>query len=295
MDIFTFIYQYFDNVGFLILAAVGLVVIFGMMGVINMAHGELMMVGAYVTAYLFSIGIPSPVAIFFGGLGAGIVGLLLERFVIRHFYNQLLSSLVVTWGVSLILSQGFLLLFGPSALNVPTPFGSFPIGGQTFGIYRMVMFGVAVALIVLVWLLFRYTRSGVLARATMENPGMADCLGTSPKLVFAATFGLGSFLGGIAGGMFALTATISPFFGGNYTPLAFITIVVGGAASPIVGLMVSAAALAGVQTLVSSLVNVYMGYVSMFISAIGVLIFLPRGLSEYVEKRRLKALQEAQS
>lgn len=289
MDLFSFIYQYFDNIGFLLLASVGLIVIFGMMGVINMAHGELMMIGAYVTAWMYHSGVPSPVAILFGGLAAAMVGLVLERFIIRHFYNQLLSSLVVTWGLSLIISQGFLLLFGPTTLNVPTPFGSFPVGEQTFGAYRMVLFAVAVLLVLGVWLMFRYTRFGVLARATMEKPQMADCLGISTPTVFAATFGLGSFLGGVAGGMFALTATISPFFGGNYTPLAFITVVVGGAANPVVGLIASALSLAGVQTVINVLFNVYVGYVAMFVAAIAVLVLLPRGLSDYFEQRRLKS------
>ncbi|MEP7084668.1 MAG: branched-chain amino acid ABC transporter permease [Betaproteobacteria bacterium] len=284
---FSFIYQYFDNIGFLVLSAVGLIVIFGMMGVINMAHGELMMIGAYITAWMFYKGVPSPFAILFAGIGAALVGIVLERLIIRHFYNQLLSSMVVTWGISLILSQGFLLVFGPSTLNVPTPFGSFPVGEQTFGTYRMVLFGVAVLLILLVWIVFRYTRFGVLARATMENPDMAEALGTSTTIVHAGTFGMGAFLGGVAGGMFALSATISPFFGANYTPLAFITIVVGGGANPITGLITSVLALAGVQTIVNNLMNVYIGYVAIFATAIVILLVLPRGISDYLERRKL--------
>jgi branched-subunit amino acid ABC-type transport system permease component len=291
----SFVYQYFDNIGFLVLAAVGLIVIFGMMGVINMAHGELMMIGAYITANLFHAGVPSPIAILFAGLGAATVGVLIERLIIRHFYNQLLSSLVVTWGISLILSQGFLIAFGPSTLNVPTPFGSFAVGEDTYGIYRMVLFGVAVFLIALVWTIFRFTKFGVLARATMENPGMADALGVSTTVVYTATFGIGSFLGGVAGGMFALTATISPFFGGNYTPLAFITIVVGGAANPVTGLVTSVLALAGVQTIVNNVFNVYIGYVAIFGTAIVILLLLPRGISDWLERRKLRTLKRVVS
>lgn len=291
----SFVYQYFDNIGFLVLAAVGLIVIFGMMGVINMAHGELMMIGAYITANLFHAGVPSPIAIVLAGLGAAAVGVLIERLIIRHFYNQLLSSLVVTWGISLILSQGFLIAFGPSTLNVPTPFGSFAVGEDTYGVYRMVLFGVAVALIALVWMIFRFTKFGVLARATMENPGMADALGVSTTVVYTATFGIGSFLGGVAGGMFALTATISPFFGGNYTPLAFITIVVGGAANPVTGLITSVLALAGVQTIVNNVFNVYIGYVAIFGTAIVILLLLPRGISDWLERRKLRTLKRVVS
>ena len=148
--IFSFIYQYADNIGFLLLAAVGLIIIFGMMGVINMAHGELMMIGAYITAFAYHAGVPAPIAIIFAGIGSGLAGIVLERLVIRFFYRQLLSSLVVTWGISLVLTEGFLLVFGPSILNVPTPFGSFGVGELTFGIYRLVLFGVALLLIGLI-------------------------------------------------------------------------------------------------------------------------------------------------
>ena len=150
-EAFTYIYQYFDNIGFLILASVGLILIFGMMGVINMAHGELMMIGAYITAFAYHAGVPAPIAILLAGVGAGLVGIVLERLIVRHFYNQLLSSLVVTWGLSLMLSQGFLLVFGPSVLNVPTPFGGFSVGNLSFGIYRLVLFAVSLALVALVW------------------------------------------------------------------------------------------------------------------------------------------------
>ena len=286
--IFGYIYQYFDNIGFLILAASGLIIIFGMMGVINMAHGELMMIGAYITAFAYYAGVPAPLAILLAGVGSGIAGIILERLVIRYFYKQLLSSLVVTWGISLMLSQGFLLIFGPSILNMPTPFGNFPIDEQTFGIYRLVLFGISVAMIAGVWAVFTFTRFGTHARATMEDPEMADALGVNTRNVYALTFGLGSAMGGIAGGMFAMTATISPFFGINYTPLAFITVVVGGGANVITGLLASVLALAGVQTAVNNLVNVYVGYLGMMGTALVILLVLPRGISEYLERRKIR-------
>ncbi|MBE03579.1 MAG: branched-chain amino acid ABC transporter permease [Gammaproteobacteria bacterium] len=287
--IFDVVYQLFDNIGFLILAASGLVIIFGMMGVINMAHGELMMIGAYITAFSYHAGIPAPIAIVFAGIGAGLVGILLERLVIRHFYKQLLSSLVVTWGISLILSQGFLLIFGPSILNVPTPFGNFPIGEQTFGTYRLVLFAVAIGMVAMVWAIFSFTKFGTRARATMENPDMANALGVNTSNIYALTFGLGCAMGGIAGGMFSLTATISPFFGINYTPLAFITVVTGGSANAITGLISSALSLAGIQTGINNIVNVYIGYVAMIGAAFVILLILPKGISEYLERRKIRA------
>ena len=286
--IFSFIYQYADNVGFLLLSAAGLIIIFGMMGVINMAHGELMMIGAYITAFAYHAGVPAPIAIILAGVGAGLAGVVLERLVIRFFYRQLLSSLVVTWGISLVLTEGFLLIFGPSILNVPTPYGSFAVGDLTFGIYRLVLFGVSLMLIGVIWALFVYTRFGTRARATMENPEMAEAFGVNTSRMYALTFGLGSALGGIAGGMFALTATISPFFGVNYTLFAFITVVVGGGTNVITGITSSAMALAGAQTIVNNAWSVYVGYVSMMLAAFLILLFLPRGISEYLERRKVR-------
>ena len=250
-QIASYTYQYFDNLGFLLLSGIGLIVIYGVMGVINMAHGELMMIGAYIAVSTFYAGVPAPLAVGLGGVGSGLVGMIIEQLVIRHFYNQLLSSLVVTWGISLIISQGTLLLLGPSIMNMPTPLGSISVGSFAFGVYRLVMFATALGLIAATWALFRWTKLGAQAQATMEDPVMASALGIDTRRVYTLTFGLGSALGGIAGGMFAMTATISPFFGQNYTPMAFITVVVGGGASPIVGLTYAGMYLAGVQTISS--------------------------------------------
>ena len=293
--IFSFIYQYADNAAFLLLSAVGLVIIFGMMGVINMAHGELMMIGAYVTAWSYHAGVPAPIAIIFGGIGAGLAGIVLERLIIRFFYRKLLSSLVVTWGISLVLTEGWLLIFGPSILNVPTPFGSFDIGESGFGIYRAVLFVVSLALIAGVWVLFSFTGIGVRARATMENPEMAEAFGINTSRMYALTFGLGSAFAGIAGGMFALTASISPFFGVNYTLLAFITVVVGGGANVISGIVMSAAALAGAQTVMNNVWSVYVGYVSMMLAAFLFLLVLPRGISDYLERRKHRVKRKNES
>ena len=292
--IFSFIYQYADNIGFLLLSAAGLIIIFGMMGVINMAHGELMMIGAYITAFAYHAGVPAPIAIILAGVGSGLVGVVLERLVIRFFYRQLLSSLVVTWGVSLVLTEGFLLVFGPSILNVPTPYGSFAVGDLTFGIYRLVLFGVSLMLIGVIWALFAYTRFGARARATMENPEIAEAFGVNTSRMYALTFGLGSALGGIAGGMFALTATISPFFGVNYTLFAFITVVVGGGTNVITGITSSTMALAGAQTIVNNAWSVYVGYVSMMLAAFLILLFLPRGISEYLERRKMRLARRSE-
>ena len=293
MDTLTFIvsllYQYADTIAILVLSAIGLIIIFGMMGVINMAHGEMMMIGAYITSFSYYAGIPSPIAVIFGGLSAGVVGIVLERLIVRRFYGQLLASLVATWGISLILSQGALLVLGPLIKSVPTPFGSAGSDDLSFSYYRLFLFGVAIVLIAAVWALFKVTRFGLHARATMQDPSMARALGVDVRQIYALTFGLGAALAGLAGGLFALTSTIGPFYGQIYTPQAFITVVVGGGAELISGLLASVLSLGAIKTIVTNQVNILLGQVAMLVFAFVVIRLMPSGISDWIERRRLQS------
>ena len=312
LHLFSFFYQYLDGIAFLILSAAGLAIIFGMMGVINMAHGELMMIGAYITAASIYAHIPWPIAIVIAGLGSGLAGIFLERLIIRHFYKQLLSSLVVTWGVSMVVAQLFLVVFGPTMESVPTPFsstkilvggdqgitiagsdtfqklteatGTLPEGIESFGIYRMVLFIVAVTIVLSIWLILKKTEFGSRARATIENPSMANALGINTERVYLYTFGFGSALAGISGGMFALTAAITPFFGAAYTAKAFIVVVVGGP-GVVSGLLSSTFSLAGVQTIFANTFSVYIGFVGMIAAAFVLLLVMPTGISSFLQDR----------
>jgi len=288
-EVVDFIYLLMDTMGGLMLTALGLLIIFGMMGVINMAHGELMMIGAYVTASLFHSGVPLFIAVFCGGFGAGFLGVIMERLIVRHFYNQLLSSLVVTWGVSLVLSQGFLNLFGPSLDSISRPFGSLDLAGGSYSYYNLLVFGVAVAAVAGIWGLFGFTRYGERVRATMEDPKMAEALGVRTAWVYAATFGLGSFLAGIAGGVLAVGSSITPFFGQDYTAMAFISVVLGGGANVLVGVLSSPGLLALINTLGTILSSAYLGYIAMMASALVLLVSMPKGISDWIEGRRLQS------
>ena len=280
------IYQYADTVSFLTLSAIGLIIIFGMMGIINLAHGELMMVGAYITSFAYYSGIHLIISVILGGLGTAVFGILLERLIIRRFYGQLLSSLVATWGLSLLLSQGALLAFGPQIKTIPTPLGFFSVGELSFSNYRIFLFIFSIFLIIGVWSIFNWTHFGLQARATMENPKMAKALGVNTKRIYALTFGLGAGLAGIAGGLFALTATIGPFYGSSYTPQAFITVVVGGIANIFSGLIASAFSLAAVKTAFVFQYNILIGHVSMLIIAIISIRMMPEGISHWLEQRK---------
>ncbi len=282
-EAFSLLYQYADSISLLMLSAVGLMIIFGMMGVINMAHGELMLIGAYTTSAVFYAGSPLVVAIPAGPLAAGAFGIVLERLIIRRFYGQLLSSLVVTWGLSLFLAQAFLLVVGPSIRSLPTPFGSFSLGGFTYSYYRVFMFALAVIVTCGVWALLRFTKFGVEARATMENPRMAHALGINVDRIYMLTFGLGAALAGLAGSLFALQAPIEPTFGRNYTPIAFITVVVGGSADIVGGLLASVLSLSAISTIFTKQFNILIGYVAMLVAAFLFIRFIPNGMSELLD------------
>lgn len=287
LDVFIFFYQYMDAFALLTLSAVGLMIIFGMMGVINMAHGELMMIGAFGAARGFHAGLPLPLALVAGGIAATLVGLVLERLVIRHLYGRLLYSLVATWGLSLILSQGALIVLGPSTPGIPSNFGNFDVGGLTFSVYRILLFVIAVSVIAGLWALFRFTGFGLKARATMSNADMARALGIDTKRIYMLTFGLGSFLAGFAGALFSLTAPIQPSFGASYTPIAFIVVVVAGSRNIILGLTMAALMLALVKTTFTINVNILGGYVAMLAAALLVIRFTPNGITEWLRQAQL--------
>ena len=284
LEVFIFLYQFAEAFALLTLSAVGLMIIFGMMGVINMAHGELMMIGAFGAARSFQAGLPLPLAILAGGLAATVVGLILERLVIRHLYGRLLYSLVATWGLSLILSQGALIVLGPSTQGISSNFGNFVVGGLTFSVYRILLFAIAVCIIAGLWALFRFTTFGLQARATMSNVEMARALGIDTARIYMLTFGLGSFLAGAAGALFSMTAPVQPSFGSSYTPIAFIVVVVAGSRNIIVGLTLAALMLALVKTAVTINLNILGGYVAMLAAALLVIRFSPNGITEWLQR-----------
>ena len=227
-SLFAAFYQFGDAFAFLVLSACGLAIIFGMMGVINLAHGEFIMCGAYVTVMTTRAGLPLPLAIISGALVAGLIGMLLERLVIRHLYGRPLDTIVATWGISLIATQGTLILLGSTMQGIGTPLGSFTLGALSFSIYRMVLMLAALAILAGLYVVFNKTRFGILARATIQVPDMAKTLGVNTSYIYALTFGLGAGLAGLAGGLYAPTMTLVPTMGSSSLLGPFLPVVVGG-------------------------------------------------------------------
>lgn len=279
----SLLYQFADNVAFLLLAALGLMIILGVLDVINLAHGELIMLGAYIATLSYNqVHLPLPLCVILSVIGVAVFGLLLERTVIKRFYGDRLGALVATWGVSLILSQGVLILFGPSLVSVPLPQWTVTYGGYAFDGYRLILFGMAVLVVWLAWWVFYRTRLGVWTRATMQNPEMAQALGISTRRIYMFTFAAGSGLAGLTGALYAPTTTVVPLMGTTFVDVAFITVVVGGGANPIVGALTSSILLALISTPLSSVLGTFIGRIGLLVASLVVIRFLPRGFSGYL-------------
>jgi branched-chain amino acid transport system permease protein len=285
--VFNALYQFQVSFSFLLLSAIGLAVIFGMMGVINLAHGEFMMLGAYITTIAATQGVPLVLAILIAALGVAAFGAIVEILVVRRLYGRLLDSVAATWAVGLILSQGMLILTGPSMQGVSSPFGSFTVGQTSYSWYRVVLGVISVILLALLYLLFMNTTFGLRARATIQDPAIARALGVDTPRMYTMTFALGSALAGLAGGLFALTATIVPFFGTNYIVEAFVTVIVGGA-NALVGTPLAAALLGAINAALGTEYGLYIGRVGLLLTTILIIRVLPDGISGLVERWRTR-------
>ena len=285
--VFNAIYQFQVSFSFLLLSAIGLAVIFGMMGVINLAHGEFMMLGAYITTIAATYGVPLVLAILIAALGVAAFGAIVEILIVRRLYGRLLDSVAATWAVGLILSQGMLILTGPSMQGVSSPFGSFTVGQTSYSWYRVLLGVISLVLLACLYLLFMNTKFGLRARATIQDPAIARALGVDTPRMYTMTFALGSALAGLAGGLFALTATIVPFFGTNYIVEAFVTVIVGGA-NALVGTPLAAALLGAINAVLGTQYGLYIGRVGLLLTTILIIRVLPDGISGLVERRRMR-------
>jgi len=274
----------------LLLMSIGLAIVFGLMGVINMAHGELMALGAYMT-YLTSVafaryaphwmGVYLFVAIPFAFLVTFAFGYVLERGFIRFFYNRPLDTLLATWGLSLILQQTYRSMFGAQEVSVPLPVwlsGAWePIQGIQLPLTRLFIIGLTMVVAVGVYFLLNRTRWGLRVRAVMQNRAMSGAVGINTKQVDAMTFALGSGLAGIAGCVFTMIGSTNPGTGQIYIVDSFIVVVFGGVQS-LLGTAFSAFTIAQSQTLLEYLMSGSMARVTILLLVIVVLYFRPNGL-----------------
>lgn len=263
----------------LILISLGLAIVFGMMRIINLAHGEFMVMGSYSATVAYHHGVNTWISVLIiPPLTVGIIGIVVERVLIRHLYGRMVETMLATWGLSLFIVGVLTMVFGDITEGVPSPLPGISIGSYRTSSYNLFIIVLSVAALLSVYAVLRLTRLGLVARGTMQNPDMAAALGTDTARVYAATFAFGTALAGLAGGVLAPVSGVFPTIGSSYIGRAFIT-VIGGGAAPIVG-TASASALFGIisQTATFATNPVY-GEVALLLAAIVLIRVLPQGIT----------------
>jgi urea transport system permease protein len=286
---FNFGYQFADMMAFLLLSALGLIIILGVLNIVNLAHGEMIMIGAYVTSVLYRAGVPLVLCFAASFLALFLLGILFERLIIQRFWQNRIGALVATWGVSLIISQGVLIVLGPSMAPVPLPAWKLTWGAFSYSGYRLLLFAVSLAAVLVLWVCFYKLRWGVYTRATIQDSSTASAVGINTSRIGMVAFALGSGLAGLTGALYAPTQSLTPLMGTSFIAMAFITVVVGGGANPIVGALGSSALLALIATPLTMLWGQFIGRAGLLLSALVIIRFMPDGISGFVlQRQRLK-------
>jgi branched-chain amino acid transport system permease protein/urea transport system permease protein len=262
----------------LAILALGLAVVFGLLGVLNLAHGELVMIGAYCAYVAQTQGWPYLAAVPLAIAVCGVLGFVVERWLVRPLYARPFDTLVVTWGLSLLLRKIAEAMFGLGYKSLGEPLGgTVEVLGATYPRYRLVL--IVVSAVVLGGLVLWYGRSrtGTRIRAMVGNPDLARALGIPVRRYASATFVVGTSLAGLAGVLIAPLAPVQPFMGLDHILMSFFVLVVGGLGS-VGGLLTGATVIGGTNSIVSALSDSTGGYFSVLALAILFLWLKPRGI-----------------
>jgi urea transport system permease protein len=285
----------------LLLVALGLAITYGAMGVINMAHGEMVMVGAYTTVMSsIWLGVNFFVAIPLAFIVTALIGLLIERIVVRRLYGRLLDTLLATWGIAILIQQAVRLEFGlsflgihieglgPGLQNVTVPGvlqRTFSVAGAEINTYRSFIILVAVVFTALTWLILYRTPIGTQVRAIMRNRQMAAACGVDVGRINALTFAYGSGLAGVAGVMMSGFKTVFPDMGTAMVVDGFLVVVAGGVGN-LLGTVLSAGILGEINGLVATATNDILARAVVFGVVILIIIAKPRGLFAFMGRER---------
>jgi len=263
----------------LLLVTLGLVILFGLMNVINMAHGEMFLLGAYAVVLVERHGGGFWLALALAPLALAVIGLLIEELVIRHVYHRFIDTILATWGLSISLKQTVIIAFGPTAQQVDNPLPqAVAILGTRYPVYRLFIMAVAVLIATGTFLLFYRTSLGLVARAVIANRPMASSLGLNTRRMDRLTFAFGAALAGLAGAVMAPLMSVDPQMGVGFLIPAFLSILVGGSGS-LLGTLLGTTLIAGAGTVVSSIWTQVTAQIVVFALAIVVIRLFPQGLT----------------
>jgi urea ABC transporter permease protein UrtB len=265
-------------ISILMLVGLGLAIIYGLMGIINMSHGDFITVGAFSLAMVQGFGGSFWLALIVAPLIGAFLGFCIEKSIIRFLYKRPLGAIMATWGLSLILQQGLQIIFGASPQRVATPIAvTIEIFGASYPAYRLLLIGLTISIMAAVHLFIRKTRFGLDLRTVIQNPEMADALGIDTRQVFTLAFALGAGLASIAGVLLApLTAVIAQM-GTNYLARSFFVVIVGGAGS-VPGVVAGASFVGGTETMFNYMIPAAMSQALVLVLAVILVRVRPNGL-----------------
>jgi len=264
----------------LAMIGLGLAIIFGMMRVINLAHGEFLMLGGYTVVVATNKGVNIWIAMLvLAPLVVGIIGVVVERVLIRFLYGRTVDTLLATWGLSLLFVGIVTAIFGPqTATSISPPIGPLAVGDYSTSGYELFLILLCAALFAGVFALLRFSKLGLLARGTMQRADMAAALGISTSQIYMITFGLGAAVTGLAGGVLAPITGVVPTIGASYIAKAFITVISGGTAI-LAGTGAAAVLLGGINTIATFITGPTVGEVALLAAAIVLLRLMPHGIT----------------
>lgn len=278
----------FSVAAILAIAAIGLAIIFGVAGVINMAHGQFIMVGAYTAAVVGQLGGNTFIAIPIAFIVVALLGLIVERGIIRWIYDRPLETLLATWGVGIILEVLMKVIFGPELRYVGAPKildgGMRIVGRLPFPYYRMFLIALAIVMVIAtLYLIFR-TDFGLKVRAVRRNRAMSGCLGIDTARIDMLIFMYGSGLAGIAGAVLAPIKSVSTSMGFSYAVGSYMVIVLGGVGN-LLGVPTGAFLIGEGETLLAYKYNSVIGQLLVFVAIVIAIRVFPRGIFGYHERR----------
>ena len=267
----------------LALAAFGLAIIYGLIGVINMGHGAMLTLGAYFTWAWMDIGVPFVLSVIIAGILVGIIGTLLEHFIIRHYYDSPFDTLLLTWAFFLVTTELIKIFFGSDFRTVTNPYPGFiDIGFYKIPTYRTSISILTAIFITATGFVFLKTTTGIKIRAMIQNQEVASLLGLNISLTYKMVFGFGCFMAGLAGGLVAPMLSVSPYMGDMYLVRSFFVVIVGGIGQILSGTIAGSFVIGGLETIVALFSDQVIAQVAVFLFAIIILRLKPQGI--YSEK-----------
>jgi len=263
----------------LLLVTLGLVVIFGMMNVINMAHGEFFLIGAYVVVFVTGAGGSFWLGLLLAPVVLAALGFALEWLVIRHIYHRFIDTILATWGISMALKQAITMMFGPGLQSVPNPLpGTMDLAGIEYPLYRLFIMAMGLLLAAGTYLVFFRTPIGLMARGVIANRAMSASLGINTRRLDWATFAFGAALAGFAGAVMSPIMSVDPQMGVGFLVPSFLAVLVGGVNS-LLGAVLGSALIGGTSTGLSAYISQADTQIVVFLLAMLVIRFFPHGLT----------------